>query len=346
MDDDRGVAMKKLCLFAVLAAAVPAAALAHHSRAAFNLDETIQFVGVMTEVSWSNPHLYFKAQVANEEGGVEEWIFEGSNVSSALRRGWQKDSVQVGDHVVIEAFANKDPTVRYALMERVTLTSTGATFPPRNQPTPAPVDPSTDFTGTWVLTGRDMRIGEHFGAPKDLTQLTPAGKAQIESFDTRNDPYFRCIPISTPRVIFGSAGYRIARDGEILTIDKEHSSRHRVIHMDGAPRPADFAPGMDGWSVGRIESDGTLVIETDGFAPTPWGIARGVDSSDQKRSVERYKLDPDGLGISASYTITDPVYLTAPYTVTGRYRKVADYEFPVEPPCDPEIASRHLRNGM
>jgi hypothetical protein len=337
--------MKKLTLLALLAATVSTAAFAHHSRAAFKLDKTIQLVGVMTEVSWTNPHLYYKAQVANDRGGIEEWILEGGNVSGAVRSGWQKDSVKVGDHVVIEAYANRKPEVKYALLERVTITTTGATFPPRERPTPAPVTPSTDFTGTWVLTGRDNRVGEHFGAPKDLTQLTELGKKQIAAFDTANDPYFRCIMISTPRVIFGAAGYRFTRDARTIKIDKEHSSRHREIHMDGAPMPAGFKPDMDGWSVGHMEPDGTLVVETSGFAPTPWGVARGVDSSAQKRSVERYKLDPGGVGITASYTITDPVYLTAPYTVTGRYRKVADYEFPVEPPCDPEIASRHLRSG-
>lgn len=337
--------MKKFGLTALLAAFISTAALAHHSRAAFQLDKSIQLVGVMTEVSWANPHLYFKAQVPNEDGGIDEWTLEGGNISSAMRRGWYKDSVQVGDHVVIEAYPNKDSTIKYALVERVTLTGTGATFPPRDQEEPRPVEPSTDFTGTWVLTGRNNRTGAHFSAPTDLNQLTPLGKQQIDAFDTHNDPYFRCIPISTPRVIFGSAGYRIERDGDILTIDKEHSARHRVIHMDGASKPDDFVPHMDGWSVGRIEDDGTLIIETDGFAPTDWGIARGVDSSEQKHSIERYKLGPGGLEISASYTITDPVYLTAPYTVTGRYRKVADYEFPVEPPCDPDIASRHLRNG-
>ncbi len=337
--------MKQHSWLALLAAVVSTAAFAHHSRAAFKLDKTMQLTGVLTEVSWSNPHLFYKAQVPNDKGGVDEWIFEGGNISSALKRGWQKDSVKVGDHVVIEAFVNLNPTVKYALLERVTLTSTGATFPSREQPTPAKVAPSTDFSGTWVLTGRDNRTGEHFGAPKDLTQLTALGKTQIAAFDTKNDPYFRCIMISVPRVIFGSAGYRFKRAARTLEITKEHSARHRVIHMDGAPKPASYKPHMDGWSVGRIEKDGTLVIETDGFEPTSWGIARGVDSSAQKKSIERYKLNPDGLGITASYTITDPVYLTAPYTVMGNYRKVADYEFPVEPPCDPEIASRHLRSG-
>lgn len=337
--------MKRLGLLILLVTLLPAAVLAHHSRAAFQLDKTVQLVGVMTDVSWTNPHLYFKAQIPNDSGGTDEWTFEGGNVSSAMRGGWEKDSVKVGDHVVIEAYLNKDATLKYALIDRVTITGSGATYPRRDLPAPGPIEPSTDFTGTWVLTGRNNRTGDHFYAPKDLTQLTPLGKTQIAAFDTRNDPYFRCIPISTPRVIFGSAGYRIARDGAILTIDKEHSSRHREIHMDGAPKPADFTPDMDGWSTGRIESDGTLVIETDGFSATPWGVARGVDSSEKKHSIERYKLDADGLGISASYTISDPVFLTAPYTVTGQYKKVADYEFPVEPPCDPEVASRHLRNG-
>ncbi len=337
--------MKQLSLLALLAAVASTAAFAHHSRAAFKLDKTVQLVGVMTEVTWSNPHLYYKAQVVNDKGGTDEWIFEGGNVSGALRGGWQKDSVKVGDHVVLEAYLNRDPSLKYALLERVTLPDTGETFPKRDMNATAPVKPSTDFQGTWVLTGRNNRDGEHFGAPTDLTQLTPLGKTQLAAFDTHNDPYFRCIMISTPRVIFGAAGYRFTRDGNLLKIDKEHSGRHRVIHMDGAPMPANFKPDMDGWSVGHIEQDGTLIVETSGFEPTPWGIARGVDSSAQKRSVERYKLNADGLGITASYTITDPVFLTAPYTVNGQYKKVADYEFPVEPPCDPEIASRHLRSG-
>lgn len=337
--------MKQLSWLAVVAATISTAAYAHHSRAAFKLDKTVQMVGVLTEVSWTNPHLYYKAQITNDQGVTEDWIFEGGNVSGAIRTGWQKDSVKVGDHVVLEAFVNRDAAIKYALLERVTLTATGETFPKRDLTRTSPVKPSTDFTGTWALTGRNNRDGEHFGAPKDLTQLTPLGKQQIAAFDTKNDPYFRCIMISTPRVIFGAAGYRITRDAKTIEILKEHSDRHRVIHMDGAKKPANFKPSMDGWSVGRIEKDGTLVVETDGFEPTPWGIARGVDSSAQKKSVERYKLNPDGLGITASYTITDPVYLTAPYTVHGNYRKVADYEFPKEPPCDPEIASRHLRSG-
>ena len=337
--------MKTISLMALLATAVSTVAFAHHSRAAFNLDKTVQLVGVMTEVSWTNPHLFYKIQVPKAGGGFDEWILEGGNVSGAVRSGWQKDSIKVGDHVVIEAYAHLDPSERYALLERITLTATGATFPQRDLTRNVKVEPSKDFTGTWVITGRNNRTGEHFYAPTDLTQVTPLGKAQLAAFDTKNDPYFRCIMISTPRVIFGAAGYRIRRDAKTITIDKEHSSRHRVIHMDGAPKPANYKPSMDGWSVGRIESDGTLVVETDGFEPTPWGLARGVDSSAQKRSVERYKLNADGLGITASYTITDPVYLTAPYTVHGQYRKVADYEFPVEPPCDPVMASRHLRNG-
>ncbi len=202
------------------------------------------------------------------------------------------------------------------------------------------MEPSKDFSGTWVLTDLSNRSSDHFKAPKDLTQLTALDKARLDSLDVDNDPYFRCIDIPAPRVALASAGFHFTRSGKTLDITHEYSKRHRLIHMDGAPMPARFKPDRDGWSVGHLEPDGTLIVETSGFAPTPWGIAIGLDSSGQKRVVERYKLDADGLGISVSYTITDPVYLTAPYTVTGHYKKVVDYPFPAEPPCDPKTASR------
>ena len=58
--------------------------------------------------------------------------------------------------------------------------------------------------------------------------------------------------------------------------------------------------------------------------------------------TERYELTNGGLNMDVSYTIEDPVYLTEPKTVARQYRKVADYEFPEEPPCDTDTSQRHL----
>lgn len=58
--------------------------------------------------------------------------------------------------------------------------------------------------------------------------------------------------------------------------------------------------------------------------------------------TERYQLTNGGLNMDVSYTIEDPVYLTQPKTVARKYRKVADYDFPADPPCDTATSQRHL----
>ena len=55
-----------------------------------------------------------------------------------------------------------------------------------------------------------------------------------------------------------------------------------------------------------------------------WGIAPGVDSSNQKRIVERYDLVNGGMGLEITMTIEDPVYLKEPITINGAYRKTPD----------------------
>jgi len=341
--------MRQLSLLA-LAAALSTAASAHHSRSAFLLDDQVRVEGVLTEYSWSNPHMYFTVVAPNDAGGVDEWTFEGSTVSAAQRVDWRKDALEIGENVVVAANPNSDPNNRFAYLISLTNDS-GETFSTRSeggaaQPAATPVDPSTDFSGVWTLIRpgfRASQIGGHFNKPTDVP-VTALGQAQLDSFDHTENPYYRCIMISVPRVILGSYGYRFEHvDDDTLVITKEHSNRVRAIHMDGAPMPADFVPDMDGYSIGHFESDSVLVVETTGFAATQWGTARGVDSSDQKRSVERYTLSDDGLGYSVAYTIEDPVYLAEPYSVSGRFRKVADYPFGDEPPCDPDTASRHLQ---
>ena len=57
--------------------------------------------------------------------------------------------------------------------------------------------------------------------------------------------------------------------------------------------------------------------------------------------VEHYELTEDGMFIDISYTLIDPVFLTEPVTVRGRYRKAESREFtPIS--CDPNTAKRHL----
>ena len=112
--------------------------------------------------------------------------------------------------------------------------------------------------------------------------------------------------------------------------------------MDAARQPAGAERSVLGRSIGRIV-DGALVVETTGFVATPWGIGDGLDSSEQKHLVEEYRLKEDGHVLEITYTVTDPVYLSAPYTRSHVKRFVPDYEMTPYEECDPDAAGMHLK---
>ena len=328
----------------------PGLALTHHSRAHFDLGNIIEIEGVVSELSWRSPHVYVSVEAPDEAGVVRTWTLEGHSIPGFLRVGWQRDSVEVGDRVLVRAHPNRDAEKRFAMLYSATLTD-GTTFYAYAIPEGTavagiedrrPTDPSTDFSGTWrhLIPVQEATIGS-FRAPVEWP-LTPRGRAQAEAFDINDDPVLDCVPMGVPRLILSTYSHRWWRDEAKLYIEKERTPQLRVIHLDATPRPNDFTADELGYSVGHFEADGTLVVRTGGFAATRWGNSRGLDSSAEKRVTERYKLSEDGYRMSVSYTIDDPVYLTEPVTVEGIYDKSADFEFVAET-CDPETARRHLQ---
>lgn len=321
-------------------------AQAHHSRAHFLIDQTIAIEGTIAEVSWSSPHIY----VTVEADDGKAWTLEGHSIPGSIRVGWTKDAVKVGDRAAVVAHPNRDPSKTFGMLYSATLQS-GATYYAYAIPQGVQVAtavstrataPSTDFTGTWSAPSslRQSTIDSYH--PPTEWPLNETGRAQAAAFDVDDDPVLDCVPMGVPRLILSTYAQRFTRQADTIVIEKERTPQLRVVHLNGAPRPASFVPNELGYSVGRFESDGTLVIETDGFASTPWGNARGLDSSAQKRVVERYKLTPDGYGMDVTYTVTDPVYLLEPHTVRSQYRKTADIEF-VPEQCEPGVARRHLQ---
>jgi hypothetical protein len=97
--------MKKILRAAGLAAAVvlatgPAAS-GHHSFAAFitNAEKTIS--GTVKQVDWTNPHTWIWVDVANSQGSVETFGFEGMSPNYLARRGWSKSTLKPGDAITV-----------------------------------------------------------------------------------------------------------------------------------------------------------------------------------------------------------------------------------------------------
>ena len=83
--------------------------VAHHSEAAqFDTTKPIKVSGVVKKVEWMNPHIWFYVDVKDESGNATTWGFSGLPPGMAVRRGFTKDTLKIGETVVVQGFRAKD----------------------------------------------------------------------------------------------------------------------------------------------------------------------------------------------------------------------------------------------
>lgn len=104
-------------------AAVPAAA--HHSFAAeYDSKKPVTLKGIVTKVDWMNPHVYFYLDVKDEAGNITNWGFEMGPPNGLQRSGWTRNTMKIGDEVIVEGTLAKDGS-NQANARSVTMASTG-----------------------------------------------------------------------------------------------------------------------------------------------------------------------------------------------------------------------------
>ena len=84
-----------------IALGLAAPALAHHSAAAFNTQQTVTVTGTVTQYRFANPHVYLTLQVKKTDGTVQTMEVEAGAASVLNGLGFNKDSVKVGEVVTI-----------------------------------------------------------------------------------------------------------------------------------------------------------------------------------------------------------------------------------------------------
>ena len=130
-------------------------------------------------------------------------------------------------------------------------------------------------------------------------------------------------------------------DDQTIMMRGELREHARVVYLDRNVPPAE--PSVMGHSTGWFEDD-RLVVETTNFVADRWGSHTGVDSSTEKRLLEKFSIGNDGMALEVSITLTDPVYLAEPVTFNHYFRKLADREL-VEAPCTLESSALYLEAG-
>ena len=89
----------------------------HHSfTAEFVADKTATLKGTITQVWFRNPHVRYLMVVENEDGEEETWDARGSPVVWLARKGWKKDTIQVGDIVEMYGYLGRDGIKMLSIM--------------------------------------------------------------------------------------------------------------------------------------------------------------------------------------------------------------------------------------
>ncbi len=95
--------------FAVLCTLTTYQASAHHSFAAeFDSTVPVHVTGTVVKVDWTNPHTYIFMEVETEDGDYEEWAFEMGSPNGLMRRGWTRNTLEIGAEIIVRGTRARD----------------------------------------------------------------------------------------------------------------------------------------------------------------------------------------------------------------------------------------------
>lgn len=177
-----------------------------------------------------------------------------------------------------------------------------------------------------------------------------AHQKKVAAANARGEPiatgYVHCLPDGMPAMMLAMFPMEVLQSPGRVTIIQEAYNQVRRIYLDDEQLPIDDAePGFWGHSVGHWEGD-TLVVDTVGIKENV--RFRNVPHSNQMRISERIRLLSADM-MEDQITVTDPVFLSAPWSWSWQYRRKPGYKL-YEYVCednreyaDPETGAQRIR---
>jgi hypothetical protein len=85
-----------------------APASGHHSFAKFDSKREVVLKGTVRKMEWTNPHVWIRLEVPDDQGNAVEWGIEASNPLDLGRKGWSRNTFKPGDEVTITVNPARD----------------------------------------------------------------------------------------------------------------------------------------------------------------------------------------------------------------------------------------------
>jgi hypothetical protein len=318
-------------------------AAAHHSPALFDMSRDVILEGTVADVSWRNPHVYFKLEVAGPDGQTTSHEIEAGPASNLVALGFDGRSLVDGERVIVQVKPSRRGSGEVLGW---LLTKADGTVMPLHVRAAPPTQPgaaeASSLAGTWVPQGTGF---SSLAVAARAWPLTAAGRAAVEATSTARDASrSACVPFGPPALMLLPSTLQVEVSDTSVTfrLDVFGTDVRRVVRLDRADHPATLEPSLHGHSIGRWEGS-TLVVETRGYAAHPDGLAFDLPSSAAKHIVERFTLAADRKHIEYEAVVEDPEYFAAPIA----HRAQWDYrpeQRPSNLPCDSAVAARFVED--
>jgi len=116
-------------LLATAVALATATTSAHHSfGATYEVSKSITLDGAIVQFVYRNPHSFVHVEAPDASGATQRWAVEWGGTSQLERSGVKRESLKVGDKVVISGRPSRVPGEYRVLMVTLTRPADGFTW--------------------------------------------------------------------------------------------------------------------------------------------------------------------------------------------------------------------------
>ena len=305
---------------------------AHHSRSEFSGDE-IELEGVLTNVTWRNPHPAFELRVDQGSNAGESWAVQVFGaVNTLTRAGVDRAIFEVGQRVRLAGRpSSRNPNLilgTHVLLPGNLEAVLGRDFQPR-------------WSGNYVGGVRGWQVDEDVlrAAAADDRGLfrvwsvpsreevqrtwvshlpfTEAAIASRENWDDSDNAITRCDEPWLPRAMVQPLGFEIIENGDSVTFNYVYFGATRDVLISDSLSAEEQPLTPMGFAVGRWAGS-SLVVETSRIT-APAFDSRGSLQTDAMTLTETFTLSDDQSRLIYEVEILDSEVFTEPATYRRTY---------------------------